>query len=97
MHAAAAPPYYSREAKAERSRVRAPAEELALIAAVSNCSEPGALFNHLIGAGKQRRRHIMAERLGSLEIDSKRLRNPLQRLQFRRRSDDFAGCTFRRA
>jgi hypothetical protein len=27
------------------------------------------LLNHLIGASKQRRRHIEAERLGGLEID----------------------------
>jgi hypothetical protein len=27
------------------------------------------LLNHLIGASKQRRRHIKAERLGRLEID----------------------------
>jgi len=31
------------------------------------------LFDHLIGAGEHRRRHVEAERLGSLEIDHQRV------------------------
>jgi hypothetical protein len=38
-------------------------------AAVSNRSKGSFLFDHLVGAGEQHRRHGKAERLGSFEID----------------------------
>src|SRR5258708_34032244 len=37
-------------------------------AAVSKRGKTVALFDHLVGAGAQRRRHLEAERLGGLEV-----------------------------
>ena len=35
----------------------------------SRCSKKKLLFDHVAGGGKQRRRHVEAERPGGLEID----------------------------
>jgi hypothetical protein len=34
-----------------------------------HCSKRASLFDHLVGAGEQRRRHLKAERLRSLQVD----------------------------
>ena len=41
------------------------------IADVSRCSKLSQLFDNLVGAYEQRRRHVEAERLGRLQIDYK--------------------------
>src|SRR5215204_2914842 len=41
---------------------------LLMSASANSCHRP-TLFDHLVGAGEQRRRHGEAERLGGLQID----------------------------
>ena len=35
------------------------------ITGLMQCSNPASLFDHVVGAGEQRRRHVEAKRLGS--------------------------------
>ena len=55
--------------------------------AVSSRSKWQSLFDHLVGAGEQRRRHVEAERLGGLEVDDQlelgRLLRPADRPAWR--------------